>query len=110
MEYTFSEAQAKIYDLLNSHESFTIVGLGGKMLEASKFIENAIESQGLKCRVFTRKRALAAGAMAWSPMGLYSLAAIAAHDLITFHPHYEIGRAIVDNKLYVECTKRGRNR
>lgn len=105
MEYSYNEAKEKMDELLTSKQSFVIIGLGGDLLEASKFTEKAIETRGLKCRVYTRNRAYAAGAISWTGAGLLSLAAIAAHNVVTFSPDYEIGRAIVDNKLYIDYKK-----
>lgn len=101
MEYSYDEVKNNIDRLIKNKESFVVVGLGGELLEASKFVEKSIENRGLKCRVYTRNRAYAAGAMSWTGAGVLSLAAIAAHNLVTFSPDYEVGRAIVDNRLYV---------
>lgn len=105
VEYSYSEAKSKIDELISGKKSFVIVGLGGDLFEASKFAEKAIETRGLKCRVYTRNRSYAAGALSWTGAGLVSLVATAAHNAVTFNPDYEIGRAVVDNKLYIDYKK-----
>lgn len=102
MEYTYDQIKSKLVELINNKKSFVVIGLGGQLLEASAHIEKVIESSGLSCRVYTRNRSIAAGAMAWTGAGLLSLVGIAAHNLATFNPDYEIGRAAVDNKIYVD--------
>lgn len=105
-EFTFDQAKANIDRLLKGKRSFEIVGLSGKLMEASQFVETAVEERGMTCRVYTRNRvAAAAGATLLAGEGILSLAAIAAHNLVTFNPDYEIGRAVVDNKLYVDYKK-----
>jgi len=105
MELTLDEVMEQLPSLIATRRSFVVIGAGGNLLKTSERIENAIESAGLSCRVYTRNRSIAAGAMAWSGIGLLSLAGIAAHNLATFNPDYEIGRAAVDNKIYVDYKK-----
>jgi len=105
MELTYSAAREKIDQLINEKRSFVVIGLGGELVEASAFIEKRIEEKGLSCRVYTRNRSLVAGAMSWTGAGLASLAGIAIHNLATFNPDYEIGRAVVDQRLYVDYRK-----
>jgi len=104
-EYSYSHIKQNINYLLSNRSSFVIVGVGGKILEATKMLENAIESRGMSCRVYTRNRSVAATAAVWSPFGILSLAGIAAHNLATYNPDYEIGKAVVDHKIYVEYKK-----
>lgn len=105
MEYTYNELKSKIADLIQQKESFVAIGLGGQLFEASAYIEKEIESAGLSCRIYTRNRSVAAGSMVWTGAGLLSLVGIAAHTLLTINPDYEIGRASVDNKIYVDYKK-----
>lgn len=105
VEYDYQEAKTKISSLIAGREAFVITGLSGSMLDASNFVENEIERQGMTCRVYTRNRAYAAGAMAWTGGGLLSLAGIAIHNIATFNPDYEVGRAITENCLYVTYKK-----
>ena len=59
----------------------------------------------MRCRIYTRNRAATATALAWTGPGLAALAGIAAHNLATYNPDYEIGRAVVDQKIYVTYKK-----
>lgn len=106
MKIKYSDAKNKLNQLISNRESFVLIGIDiDNLVNAAKFVELAIENQGLKCRIYTRNRAYAAGAMAWTGVGLLSLGSIAAHNLATFNPDYEIGRCIVDNRLYVTYKK-----
>lgn len=105
MEYSYADAKKEIATLINGKKSFVIVGLGGELMEASKFVEKEIESRGLKCRVYTRNRAVTAASLVWAVEGLVALGAIAIHNLATRNPDYEIGRAVVDQRLYVDYKK-----
>jgi imidazoleglycerol phosphate synthase glutamine amidotransferase subunit HisH len=102
MEYNYDKVKNNIDSLLKARESFIVIGLGGELLEAVKFVEKEIERHGLKCRVYTRNRSIAAaGALVAGGVGVASFAAIAVHNLVTFNPDYEIGKDLIDNRLYV---------
>lgn len=106
MEVKYSDAKNKLDHLIADRKSFILIGIDiDDLMNASKLVEIAIENQGLKCRVYTRNRAYAAGAMAWTGVGLISLGSIAAHNLATFNPDYEVGRCVIDNRLYVTYKK-----
>jgi hypothetical protein len=66
---------------------------------------NAIEPAGLKCRVYTKGRIAAAGASLLGGItgaaGIASAISIAAHNLATYNPDYEIVKHLVDNTLSV---------
>lgn len=95
----------KTINLIKSKSSFEIVGLSGRMDSAVSTIENLIESEGLKCRVYTYGRVAAAGGSFFGGVtgliGLASAVGIAAHNLATFNPDYEIAKHLVDNKLSI---------
>ncbi|AUZ05536.2 MULTISPECIES: hypothetical protein [Vitreoscilla] len=105
MEYTLIEVQKQLTDLIAQKRSFVVTSLSGDMLDTSKLLESAIEAQGLRCRVYTRNRIAAAGASILVGAGALSFAGIAAHNLLTLNPDYEIGRDIVNNKIYVDYKK-----
>ena len=107
---TYEELNAdKAKDLVAKHESFEVVGLSGRMKSAVVTTENQIESQGLRCRVYTYGRIAAAGATVFGGVtglvGITSAAGIAAHNLATFNPDYEICKHPVSNKLTVKYKK-----
>lgn len=105
MEYTSDTLSINLDRLIKNKESFVVIAVGGMLLKTSQEIERVIESKGMTCRVYTRNRAIAAGSMAWTGVGFLSLVGIAAHNLATFSPDYEVGRAAVDNKIYVTYKK-----
>lgn len=105
MEYLYNEIKPQLEDLIKKKKSFVIIGLKGELLDVSAHIEQTIEAAGLTCRIYTRNRTWAAGAIAWTGAGILSLAAIAAHNVATFNPDYEIGRCAIDNKIYVDYKK-----
>lgn len=95
----------KLEDLIKKKISFEVVGVSGKMSDAVKTVENAIESLGLTCRIYTKGRIAAAGATLFGGitgvLGAASTIGIAAHNLATYNPDYEIVKHMVDNKLSV---------
>lgn len=95
----------KLASLIRSRRSFEVVGLSGRMSSAISKIENTIEPAGLKCRVYTKGRIAAAGASLFGGItgvaGVASAISIAAHNLATYNPDYEIVKHVVDNTLSV---------
>jgi hypothetical protein len=95
--------------LIENKESFEVLGLTGKMISTVKSIENQIETAGLKCRIYTYGRIAAAGGSVFGGItgvaGLASAAGIAAHNLLTYNPDYEISKHHVDNKIIVTYKK-----
>ncbi|HYE49915.1 MAG TPA: hypothetical protein VEB20_10025 [Azospirillaceae bacterium] len=99
-----------INSAIRNRETFKVVGCGGRMSKAVQLTERAIESQGLKCRVYTagRKAALAGIAIPTGitqAIGLISAAGMAAHNIATYAPDYEISKHKIDNYLTVEYKK-----
>ncbi|UCN00128.1 hypothetical protein LCX93_11460 [Sulfurimonas sp. SWIR-19] len=99
----------KVKDMIKRHESFEIVGLSGRMGSAVSKIENIIETANLSCRIYTYGRIASAGAaLAGGITGLAGVGAaigMAAHNIATYDPDYEIAKHIVDNKLSVTYKK-----
>lgn len=109
--YTLQEiSNDQILEKIKSKESFII-----EKVEAMRFIstvetlENLIESQGLKCRIYTIGRIATAGATAVGGvtgiLGLFSGIAIAAHNIVTWNPDYEIGKNILGSSIHVTYKK-----
>ncbi|MCH8493988.1 MAG: hypothetical protein LAT53_12255 [Idiomarina sp.] len=106
MELTFSEAMANLSNLIRSKQDFTIIGLAGKLNEASNNVENAIEEKGMTCRVYTRNRGYATAAAAFVPwVSWAAVGGLLAHRLATRNPDYEVGKDIVKKRLYVTYKK-----
>ncbi|WP_341363314.1 hypothetical protein P8T57_12805 [Thalassospira sp. SN3W] len=74
---------------ITNHETFEIGGCQGRMSEAVLFAERAIGALGMTSRVYTKGRL----GMAIPVAGL---AIIAAHNLATLNPHYEIVKRPID--------------
>ncbi|MBK5340438.1 hypothetical protein JFU48_03420 [Pseudomonas sp. TH49] len=110
-----------IIEKIKSHESF--------VLECQEFdrysntltwLEQAIEKQGMSVRIYMRARRLSMGSFAGfagasivgAPVALGALAigmvagvGIAAHNLATLNPDYEIGKHPIGSTLYVDYKK-----
>ncbi|MGY3932861.1 Uncharacterised protein [Aeromonas encheleia] len=95
----------KLATLIDTRSSFELVGVSGKMGSTVRILEKTIESAGLKCRIYTRGRIAATGATfvggATGVAGLFSAIGIAAHNLATYNPDYEIVKHMVDNSISV---------
>ena len=65
-------------------------------------IEGEIENLNLSCRIYTEYRTAAlAGEVFLGGVGLIAAAAIAAHNLATFNPDYEIGKNKINSTVSV---------
>ena len=83
-QLTFDDlATAKLPQLISRKESFEVVGLSGKLIEAVRQVESKIEVTGLTCRIYTVGRVgPAAGSFAGGvtgAFGLLSATSIAVH-------------------------------
>jgi hypothetical protein len=110
---SFSELKAGGAKLLvDEYQSFEVFSLEGKQSDAIDILEKLIESRKLSCRVYTANRlAVAGGALFGGVTGIFSLAsvvAIAAHNLATLNPDYEIIKYMVDDKLTVKAANEKR--
>lgn len=99
----------KITALINARSTFEIVGVSGNMGSTIRILETTIESAGLKCRVYTQGRIAAAGATflggATGFAGMFATLGIAAHNLATYNPDYEIVKHVVDGSISVRYKK-----
>ncbi|MDD0841166.1 hypothetical protein [Pseudomonas sp. Gutcm_11s] len=110
-QLTFEDlATAKLSQLISRKESFEVVGLGGKLMESIRLVENKIESTGMTCRVYTVGRVgLIAGSFAGGitgALGLLSATGIALHNLVTINPDYEIEKYPTYNRIVVRYKKK----
>ena len=110
MKISYEEIESsETKELISNHKSFEIIGLSGRMGSAVSQIENIIENKGLSCRVYTYGRVASAGATLVGGItglaGLASTVGMAAHNLATYNPDYEIAKHLVDNKLSINYKK-----
>lgn len=95
--------------LISSKTNFEVKAVGGVMSDAVALIEKQIESLDMRCRIYTRGRVAAAGATLFGGvtgvLGAASVVGMAAHNLATFNPDYEIIKHQIDNKITVMYKK-----
>jgi hypothetical protein len=105
---TSNELTTELIDkLIAKHESFKVVAAADIGLVVNE-IEGRIEKAGLSCRVYTEYRGAAVAGSFWGPTALLGVAAgigIAAHNLATLNPDYEIGKNKVAGTVMVTCKK-----
>ncbi|MGX2975545.1 hypothetical protein ACWIUH_11235 [Ursidibacter arcticus] len=104
---TYSNYYNQFQALIDSRQSFEICGVKTEdMLDITEVLEKYIESQYLKCRIYTKNRIVAGMAGLLNPaLGIFSLASIAAHNILTYDPDYEIARDIANNRISVVYKK-----
>lgn len=86
-------------------QSFVIYNVSD-MTKLVESLEHFIESNDMSCRIYTRNRAVAAGVGLFSlGAGIATLAGIAAHNLATYNPDWELGKDFGGNQLYVTYKK-----
>jgi hypothetical protein len=99
-------ATGVVSQLISQKASFEVIGLGGKLLEAVRIVENKIESAGMSCRVYSVGRLGFAATSFMSgvagAIGILSAASIAIHNLMTLYPDYEIQKLLPLNKIVVQ--------
>ena len=110
MKISYDELTAeKLSELVRAEKTFEVTGLSGRISEATEWVENKIENEGLKVRVYTYGRVVAAGGTLFGGitgvLGLASVVGMAAHNLATLNPDYEIAKHLVDNMLTVKYCK-----
>ena len=100
--------QERVRDCIHNHESFAVLNVDfGKQSNIVEMIEREIESAGLSCRVRTANRGWAVAAMSIATFGGAAVAgaAIAAHDLATKDPDYEVIKEMLGSDVAVEYKK-----
>lgn len=98
---------ALIDDLIANYQSFKVVAVAD-ISKVVNEIEGRIEKAGLSCRVYTEYRSTAVAGSFWGPTAVLGLAAgigIAAHNLATFNPDYEIGKNKMSSTIMVTYKK-----
>lgn len=109
--YNINEiSNEKILEKIKNKESFILEKVESiKFHSAVETLERLIESQGLKCRIYTPGRIAAAGATVAGGvtgiLGFLSGIAIAAHNIATWNPDYEIAKNLFGSSIYVNYKK-----
>lgn len=109
--YTAAEASNdQLAIKIKNRESFIIEEIKlNRFASTVKTLEKIIESQGLKCRIYTTGRIATTGLAflgGWSAIaGVVSGATIAAHNIATWNPDYEIGKDLTSSKITVTYKK-----
>ncbi|WP_271410523.1 hypothetical protein [Pseudomonas sp. Q1-7] len=109
--YTLEEiSNSQLLDKIKKRESFVIQRVDPmRFSSAIDLIEKTIDGQGLKFRTYTIGRVATAGATIFGgvtgALGLLSGIAIAAHNIVTWNPDYEIGKSIFNASIYVTYKK-----
>ncbi len=103
MQIEATEYKEQLGHLLDNHSSFEICNVDiGDMFDICGELEQAIENKKLKCRIYTKNRVVAGLAGVFNyRWGLAPLVAIAAHNIITRNPDYEIVRDLANNSIEV---------
>ena len=103
-----SEPFSTIKALINERQSFEICGIEtGNLFAFSQELEKYIESLNLKCRLYTKNRLATGLSAVLNPRwGILSLAAIAAHNLLTLNPDCEIYRDLANKRVGVVWKKK----
>lgn len=77
--------------------------------EEATRVEKIIEDNDFSCRVYTENRSALVGASALSGIGgifgIASAVGIAAHNLATYNPDFEIGKNLVDKQINIVYKK-----
>ncbi|MFM2589488.1 hypothetical protein [Vibrio sp. TBV020] len=96
----------KLRELISKRRSFTLTDVDGISRTVTR-LESHIEGQGLSCRIYTagRKAVMASTFSPAALFGLASSAAIAAHNLATRNPDYEVAKYPLTNKLEITFMK-----
>jgi hypothetical protein len=91
--------------LLAERKSFTVFDvsdISGLVTE----LEGEIESLNMSCRIYTEYRASAlAGEVLLGGVGLLAAVAIAAHNVATYNPDYEVGKNKLNRSISVTYKK-----
>lgn len=97
----------QVAELVTECKSFHIRGVDFEnTFDYCATIEEIIEAAGLTCRIYSKGRIVAAAAGIFSMgAGLAALTGIAAHNILTYNPDYEICRDLANGRILVEWKK-----
>jgi len=98
----------EISNFIKNRDSFVIEDISRlNFTEATKTIEKLIESEGLKCRVYTKGRSalIATAATPAALVGWASAIGIGAHNVVTWNPDYEVAKNLATGSLTITFKK-----
>ncbi|MCQ9122097.1 hypothetical protein BKG95_05935 [Rodentibacter pneumotropicus] len=103
----YSEYYLQFRNLIDQRENFEIIGIPkGNMKKVCEILENYIESQNLKCRIYTKNRTVSGFAGVINPVfGAVALVGIGIHNMMTWNPDFEISRDLINNRIAVAYKK-----
>lgn len=98
--------------LLRAKASFVIIGLRGQFAKSVFKVEKKIESLGLKCRVISDYKGVAAKGGVVGAFGAFvstsmlpvlaiTAASYTVHKLVTYNPDYEIVKDYINKKITI---------
>ncbi|MDV7341823.1 hypothetical protein RYZ26_19665 [Terasakiella sp. A23] len=93
---SFDDKEA-IVEAIKEHQSFEIGACQKRMSEAILFVERTIGAEGMTSRVYTKGRA--AAILLPHIVSVATATAIAAHNLITLNPDYEVLKRPINGVL-----------
>lgn len=102
-----AELNGQLPALIAGHRSFEVWDVDMEALfDTVQAVETEIEKQRLTCRIYTRGRlAAAAVGIFHAGAGIATAVGIAAHNIATYNPDYEICKDLANNRLIVEFKK-----
>ena len=100
--FIYDDVSHRLAELIEKRQSFVLRGLNNRMSDVIADLERIIEQDKMTCRVYSRNRAFVVAATSFVPfLGWANLAAVAAHNIATYDPDYEIGKDVKDKRLHV---------
>jgi len=99
----------KLGELIRQRQSFEVKAVINITTVVNK-LEGAIETQGLRCRVYTEYRSAAIAGVAvptgiTQVTGLATALGVGVHNLVTFNPDYEIAKNKLNGTITVKYKK-----
>ena len=102
-----ADLNERVSELIEARESFEVWDVDVESaFDSAQRIESEIERRRMTCRIYTSGRLLTVAAgIFYLGAGLAALASIAAHNLMTYDPDYEICRDLANSRLIVKFMK-----
>lgn len=103
-------SNAEIIAKIRNHDSFTLeCEEFDRYKKTLEWLEKTIEAEGMKVRIYMKARVATIASAAWTGWGTVAAAAaglaMAAHNVATWSPDYEIAKHPLGCTLYVTFVK-----